>query len=545
MAVAALLPAVGLLVYNEFAGRQQRTKEVHSEAARASVQAASEIERVLEGTRSLLIAVSAIPAINQLRAEGCTETLAGVTSKIAHTGAILLVGMDGKLVCDSQGHAPGTDFSDRPYIRDALRARDAVIGNYTVSRLTGNAVLPVAIPILQGGKTVGVLGTGIRLDWLQENLTAKSLGIGSAVTIADRNGTIMARIPYPERFVGTSIPDKFLHLLRAKSADTIKLVSQDGTERILGYQPLTATRPLYVSAGMSTKEAFDEVNRTTWTGIAALVISILTAIFASHWVGDRFILTPITHILKTLDRRRAGETTARTGMGGDFELDTVGQSLDSLLDQIDQQQRALEQTDQKRALLARELSHRVKNTLTIIAAVARKTFKNQPEAMMTFNRRIQALGGAYDVLLASEVQMTDLKAVIITALKPYGVEILERCNVSGAPVTLNAEQALGLSLVVHELTTNAIKYGALSNNSGRVMVDWQIDGPIISLSWRELGGPSVVQPLKEGFGSQLIRNALPGHLRTSVEIQYLPQGLAFKVTFASCRDADTHDAKEL
>ncbi|WP_075293300.1 sensor histidine kinase [Pararhizobium arenae] len=531
VAAAALIPTLGLLIYNEIASRHQRSEELKTEAAASARLAASEIERILEGARSLLVAVSAIPSINALSGENCTQTLNSVASRIAHTGAILLIDTQGKLVCDSQGHPPGTDFSDRPYVQKALHANDVVVGEYTISKLTGAAVLPIAMPIRRDDKVVGVLGTGIRISWLQQRIQERGVQEGGAVTIADQGGTILARVPFPERFVGTGIPDTYRSLMTADTPGTIEIVSQDGTERILGYEPITSSRPLYVSAGLSTQVAYAEINRATWVGALTLLLSTLVAIFAAHWVGNHFILQPIGRIMDTLQRRRNGESRARTRMSGTFELDVVGRSLDKLLDQLDQQHEALEKTDQKRALLARELSHRVKNTLTIISALARQTFRKDRKTVETFSERVRALSGAYDLFLSGADHSTDLATLINNALRPYGDLAEQRCHCSGPPVQIVPEMALGLSLVIHELMTNAIKYGALSNQTGHIDIGWTRTRQEVMFSWHERGGPPVVAPIQEGFGSKLIRNALPAHHETKIKVDYLAQGLRFVLVF--------------
>ncbi len=152
VAATALLPGIGLLAYNELASRQQRAAEIHSQAAQAARLAASEVDRILEGARSLLVAASAIPAIVDLDTVECTRTLRRVAENLTTTGAILVIGADGKLVCDSQGTEPGVDFSDRPYVMNGLAASDMIVGDYTVSKITGVAVLPVSFPLRRAGE---------------------------------------------------------------------------------------------------------------------------------------------------------------------------------------------------------------------------------------------------------------------------------------------------------------------------------------------------------------------------------------------------------
>lgn len=529
VAATALLPGIGLLAYNELASRQQRAAEIHSQAAQAARLAASEVDRILEGARSLLVAASAIPAIVDLDTVECTRTLRRVAENLTTTGAILVIGADGKLVCDSQGTEPGVDFSERPYVMNGLAASDMIVGDYTVSKITGVAVLPVSFPLRRAGRTVGVVATGIRLDWLQNRLAERGvIGEGGAVTLADRNGTIVAREPFPDRFVGTRIPDAYQYLVRADAPGTLEIKSQDGTERIMGYRPISASTPLYVSAGLSKTEAFAEVNRVTLTSVAMVILSAILAVLAAAVVGNRFILNPIYRIVEVLEEWKRGNTTIRTGMEGRHgELGLVGTSLDNLLDQLEQRRIATELAEERRNLLARELAHRVKNTLAIVGAMARQSFKTDTEAFQGFSQRLSALGRTYDLLLAGEGSAGDIERLIRNTVGPYETGGHQRFRLDGPHCPVDAEVGLALSLIFHELSTNAMKYGALSRSEGYVSITWRIEHGKVRIVWHEQGGPPVERPLKEGFGSRLIRRAFPPQRQPQIAIDYSVEGLKF------------------
>lgn len=532
VAATALLPAIGLLAYNEFASRERRSAEVHRQAAAAARMTASEVERIIEGTRSLLIAVSALPAVVDMDAKTCGEALRQVAARLTSTGAILLMDSRGRLVCDSQGNAPGLDFSERSYVKEGLAAKDLVIGTYTVSKLTGVPVLPVALSVYDNNNLKGVIATGIRLDWLQARILERGMTTGGAVTIADRTGVILARNPFPERFVGTRIPDRYLHLITSDEAGTIEVKSQDGTERILGYIPISATNPLYVSSGFSRQEAFAEVNRLSMTAAIMLGAGALFAFVAATLVGRRFILRPITKILDVLERWRQGDTAVRTNMAGRYgELGLVGESIDALLDELARRLLVVEATEERRSLLARELSHRVKNTLALVSAIARQTFKNDPVPVNSFIQRLASLGSVYDLLFSAEHQSADIMAIVERTLKPYLPVTTERVTINGTDCQVNPDIALALSLVIHELATNAVKYGALRDEKGLVSINWQRHGDRVDLLWKERDGPPVKAPEKEGFGSRLIQRAFPATANAEVIREYLPHGLQLLVRF--------------
>ncbi len=529
-----------MLAFNELSYRGEREQEVHRQARQAGQQAASEMERIIEGVDGLLTAVAAIPAVFNQDVTGCREALGAVSSSVNSIRTIFLLDPEGKIVCDSSGTIDGMNMQDRSYFRDALTSPGPVIGEYTDSRLSSSPVLPISKAVRNpDGSVKGVLATGIRLGWLGDRLRERGLPPGGAVTIADRSGVILARHPQGERFVGTRIPEPFLRLVTETSSGTLEVHSQDGETRILGYLPATlAPRGLYISAGLSKAEAFKAVNRASLVGLALVSLGALAA-FASAWfVGNAFIRRPLSRIISVLERWRSGAPSTRTGMkAAQGEVESVGQTVDDLLDELERRQEEAEAAQRQSELLMRELSHRVKNTLTIVQAIARQTFGPHVDKNLsrTFTDRVVALAGTYDILLSSEHAGGDIETVIATTLRPHQT-MAERIRLEGPSVALGSQAALALSMVIHELATNAIKYGALHGEAGVVSISWTATEdapPRLDLCWHEQDGPVVVPPSAEGFGSKLVRRAFPPQLGPEIELTYSATGLICRLSFAA------------
>jgi two-component system, chemotaxis family, CheB/CheR fusion protein len=194
---------------------------------------------------------------------------------------------------------------------------------------------------------------------------------------------------------------------------------------------------------------------------------------------------------------------------------------------------ALKSSEAHLRLLLSELSHRVKNTLAVVQAMARLSFAediSRDEALEAFTNRLRALSAAHDLLVRSDWRGARLRELAEKQLAPYTVA-QERIKIEGPDITLPADLATPLSLVLHELSANALKYGALSTKTGTLRLDWGFKqdgaGPLFEFRWRESGGPKVQPPSKEGFGSYLIQNGLPG---AEVELDYAPDGLNYTVT---------------
>lgn len=195
----------------------------------------------------------------------------------------------------------------------------------------------------------------------------------------------------------------------------------------------------------------------------------------------------------------------------------------------------LELNARHQTLLTRELAHRVKNTIAILQSIATQTLKGFPEAAEARDSliaRFAALAKAHDLLLSQDFKSAELSEIISSSISVHDVDGT-RTHIFGKPVHLSPQSALSIALVIHELATNATKYGALSNSTGFVSVVWNVTQgaePTLSLSWTEEGGPPVTAPSEKGFGSKLIGATLKG--LGQLETDYAKTGFSLKFSGA-------------
>jgi two-component sensor histidine kinase len=197
---------------------------------------------------------------------------------------------------------------------------------------------------------------------------------------------------------------------------------------------------------------------------------------------------------------------------------------------VDISQRKQAESRQK-ALLA-ELNHRVKNTLSTVQSLAAQTMRGagvDRESREAFERRLFALSSAHDRLTEGEWESAELSAVLRALLAPFAAEGEDRVTFDGPPVQLPPRAVLTLAMVMHELATNAAKYGALSVPAGAVAISWRIEangsGSWLKIDWREKGGPEVGAPRTRGFGTKLLERGIERELKGKAEIAYDPSGL--------------------
>jgi PAS domain S-box-containing protein len=198
----------------------------------------------------------------------------------------------------------------------------------------------------------------------------------------------------------------------------------------------------------------------------------------------------------------------------------------SVVEDISAQKHAEEQIH----LLMREARHRVKNILGIVLAIARRTAARDPSYFAVFTERIRALAAIQDLLIRTEWRGTDVEALVRTQLAHLADFFGSRIAVRGPKLHLNAVAAQAVGLALHELATNAGKYGALSTDAGRIEVSWRIDDDAFMISWTESGGPSVRPPERQGFGTTLVDTMVKRTLGGEVELDYALSGLTWRLT---------------
>jgi PAS domain S-box-containing protein len=178
-------------------------------------------------------------------------------------------------------------------------------------------------------------------------------------------------------------------------------------------------------------------------------------------------------------------------------------------------------------LVINELNHRVKNTLAMVQAIAMRTFRDAPSfehAQEQFGSRLVALAEANDLLTGERWAGASLRSAIERAMRPHQQDAA-RVALDGEDVRISPKTALALALAIHELSTNAVKYGAWSGEEGLVSIDWRVEQGRLHMRWRETGGPAVAPPTRRGFGSRLIERGLAGELGGRVSLQFEAEGV--------------------
>jgi two-component sensor histidine kinase len=354
-----------------------------------------------------------------------------------------------------------------------------VFSHFFTASIANTRIITIDVPVMRDGAVVYVISFNPPLSTFQHIIETQSPGPDWTISIFDQRGINFARVPNPEQMVGQRASlTLFSEMFKANEAK-IETVSLEGVPLLTAYShsPLSGW---IVAAGVATRT----LTAPLWRTLAMTV-----------GIGAVLLATGMYFAISMAARISRAETLHE--------------------------------------LLVAELNHRAKNTLATVQSIAMQTFQpnvDLAEARRKFTDRVAALGRANTLLGEEKWVGADVRSIAESVLEPYSND--GRVQIKGPQLRLPAAEALTLSMILHELATNAAKYGALSNTAGRVRIEWEGNSERFTLIWREEAGPPVQRPQREGFGSYLITSGLAAYGGSAVTT-YNEGGLVCVITCQS------------
>jgi two-component sensor histidine kinase len=498
LCTAAVLPSIGMQAWHEVALRQSRAEELRAEALRFALQSATQIDRILDGAEQLLRAV-AVTALHHGADEVCAGELAELRRRIGRYSALGYAAPDGRVLCSSGGTDLGST-ADRPYFQAAVATGRRAVGEYQLGRTTGLPTLPVALPIGDAGSVSLIAIAAFDLDWLSAELAANvAIPPGGSITVADRNGVILARTPQPGRFVGTRIPDAFLHLLRGEMPGALELQSQDGTRRVLGYVPV-AVEPegIYVSAGFSTDAAYAAMDRSTGRAALLILVSLLSAL-AAAWLFGRVVLRgPLDRLLGAMRRWGEGDLAARAPASEGWEIGRLAEGFNAMADAVGAREAALAGSEARLRALLEQLPVGV-----VLAEVpgGHVLFRNARAADLLPEAEVDSAAGLMDPLRQAVREGRATEDLELPLRRPDGTETV--ISVSAAPVEAPGGASLAVAAFLdvgarrHAERQQALLTAELRHRVKNALAVVQ------AVAAQTLASSTSLEAFKESFGARL------------------------------------------
>lgn len=347
LVLAAVIPAFGLIGYTAIGQRQQAALDAEKHAMNLVRLAAREQSQLIASTRQLLMSLAQLPAVRAPGAASCHKVLADLLKPHPYYTNLGVATPDGRVHCSALPLTQTVNIADRSYFQRAVRFRDFGVGDYQIGRITGISAINFGYPILDaGGSVQAVVYAALNLSWVNQLATGIELPAGSTLTVVDSRGTILARYPDPEKWVGKSMGETPLikTMLGPHGEGTAELDGMDGVTRLYAFAPLhnSPSGNAYVSVGIPKAVALAAANQAFARGMAWLLVVVALAL-AAAWMGSEvFVLRRVRALATAAQRLAKGDLSARTGLphGGE-ELGRLARNFDDMAYALERVNRAL------------------------------------------------------------------------------------------------------------------------------------------------------------------------------------------------------------
>lgn len=462
---------------------------------------------------------------------------------------ILLLRPDGQQLMNT-ALPPDAPLPARQYLenhRRVLATGRAAASDVFTGVVLRRAVVAIDVPVRgPGGEITHILSMNPTLDAFDELIRRTRPDPGRFISILDRTGRRVARVPSAPDLIGQPATPYFLQASAGRSEGTMQATAPEGQVLLVAYSRLPETG-WTVAVGIPIAELTGPAWRSALTSLAVgLGLLALGLILARRLA--RSVTEPIAALQRIAAAPDAGGAAA--GPTGLPEADEVANALRAETRRRNAAMGSLIDSERRLRLVVAELNHRAKNALFTVQSLAMQTARGgagrDPERFLSdFTARLQSLARAHDLLVAFHWEPAALDAVLRAGLVPWlrdgqaGAQpprIAIECDCIGPPPAVATGQAQALVLAMHELATNATKHGALSVPEGWVEVCCRgaDGGHGVAVIWREHGGPPVPSPpARRGFGSRLLEQGLAHDLGpgASVTLDFNPNGVQATIRF--------------
>jgi two-component sensor histidine kinase len=523
--VLVSLPAIaffGVILWQYASAERERLIQQGFDLARNIADAVEQDLASLTGTIRL---AAATPRL--VEGELDTETMQRNATAVARSiGADIVVRTTaGQQLVNSR--LSGGAFPFRPLDIDerVIRTKNPAVSNLFFGEPGRNPLVAVVAPSVRPstGEVTYLLDLTIPVDRIRDRILKEPLGPGLYATVLDRTGRVIARTRAHDQFVGTEATE-FMKGVTGREG-IFRTASLEGIPILVQYTRVSEADWI-VAVGLEEATLNAPVRRLMLllllTGLCLALLSLALAVF----FGQR------------ITRSVQGLSAAAAALGrGDpvppmtTPIGEVNQVAAALAQAAGERRKA----EESQGLMVRELHHRVKNTLATVQAVVSSTARTA-ESIAEFREavtdRIASLAKTHTLLVNNAWGGASLREILWAELGPYETG-QGRIMLTGPDIHVPDDVALAFGMAVHELTTNAAKYGALSLPVGCVHVTWSLEareaGRRLIMDWREEGGPPVQPPTRRGFGSTLLERVLGRQLQGQVHIDYAPEGLHVRI----------------
>jgi two-component sensor histidine kinase len=519
----ALLTAAAILPPLAFSGfllsrNNQAQQDVVATLAEATAGGAvTTIDRQLQGMLSTL---RGLATSNSLQEGRLSEFYVGAQTALAGTDNYLIV-LDMEMNQLINTRRPfGVQLgktADPVSAREALESGAPVVSNGFLGQVSRKWAFNITMPFTPAGKNPVLLLLTQNAESLTSALSMENLRGGWNAVIIDTAGTVMASTMMSSD-VGKQF---FLDSPQVATGPVRQSVIRDGKryEIISERSKQSGWRVmLWAEYDVIQRPMLRTYRLLLLGGAAMITVGILVA-----WLVGRQIAKSVQRLSREAERLGAGKSVA-PGSYPVQELDTISLAMS----QASAQRRAAENEIR---FLMREVAHRAKNQLTVVSSLAKQSARNVTdigEFSESFHHRLMSLARSTDLLISGSVAGVELKELVWVQIEPFRPTEVADVEISGPQFRLSPQAAQTLGLVLHEMATNAAKYGAFASREGKLSVSWDLSAEQLTLVWREHVFHTVTASDKKGFGTRLITRMMKGALLAEIDCLFHSDGIEWR-----------------
>ena len=524
--------ACWLVIANHLAARTAALQQVQ-QTARALAQA---MDRQLRAFESITVAQASSDSLRRDALEEFYSETQRIVEREKGVIAFILHDLSGQQLVNTM-RPYGEKLPSRrdtESISAVLKSRAPRITDLYTETLLGRPAVGVDAPVLVQGEMKYVLTVSLSLDAMNELLRNQKLPPGWLAGLFDRKGILVGRSRAADRYIGRPGAPLLLEGIRNAPEGSVETPTLEGDVVISTWSRLA-------DSGWSAAIAIpkNELSAQLWSDLAIVIAAglIVLAIGAGAAIVSAGMLArQISAIAHQAEALGKGETVSRRRFGV-RELDDLASALTGAGDLLHAREQQRDAAELRRRVLSAELDHRVKNILAVAQALARQTL-GRSEPTDAYLGRLQALASSHAALAETAWSGADFRRLIAVAIEPFCRKDDGRITTEGPDAKLKPRAAQSLALILHELGTNAVKYGALSAG-GNITLKWWLsgNGDRITVEWRECGGPAIHTAPKRGFGTSLIERLTTYDLGGAADFDYRPEGLVCTIDAALVESA--------
>lgn len=477
LVLLALAPAIAAHAINEILLNRDREQEIRLTAAIDAQVRNIELDSVVNSVRHLLGAVVRLPAMASLDRSSCNEPLEKVTQEFRHEIIIILADLKGVVLCSSLPHHGGAAVTDRAIFHEVVDTGQFKVGEFEINPVTSGKALSFGYPVRdQAGGPTGVLIAYLAVDWLESELRRAPFLPARTLTVADRNGVVLAQAPGRELGVGQKLPAPLLAMINA-AAPGVSEMRVQGQPVLYGYVPITVPpQNIYVLYGIQQDVAFEPIYHATWRSAALSLLSVLAALIIAWLVGVRFIRRPVHRLLDAAQSWQSGDYSARANLNGrSSEILQLGGAFDTMAAKLQLHEQQLASANRIKDVILAAAGHDLRQPLQVITMAIsvlsqRPLTDRESQHVARAEKAVDQFVGALDELIeVSRVRYgmaqphrdpVPLDRMLQAITEQWANKAIEKelCfRVRPCGVTVDSDPRM-LSTILNNLVANAIKY---------------------------------------------------------------------------------------